>query len=352
MGKRLFLIGNPTHYLNSIEYIYQADPEFENHLVMATEFVEGVGALKSMHSQHFWNSEVVDDIREYENEPAHWRSWRRVHSLMRNAIEVIRPDELVIGNLGAPIFYALVLKSNKKGIKIVVLDDGIPSISILRARNSGNFYRKYHFIPFRSALRLLLCCGQFLPLRRSPSSVVLFTLFRLKGSPSDLIVLNEYSWLKKKVLGSVDSSLAYFIGSHIVERGIVLKEDYLMAIRTVAEDMKKANIQIKYIPHRAESSLMLKEIAGIIPLHNVNGPIEYAFLKQGPPNLVVGNFSSALFTISRIYTNTVVVSYLFNEKVIKGSPVETKKDIVRIQNEILLDPIIESRKLPVSFKIS
>lgn len=338
-------MANPTQYLNSIEYIIQTNTEYENHLVVASEFIEQIEKLGAMHEEDIWCSRIVDDIKKYPDPGSHWKSWRRVFLLMKDACKRFNPNELIVGNLGDPILYSLVLDLGKSK-KVVALDDGIPSISILRARNRGSFYSKYHVLPLRSAIRLLLGINKILLFTPVLPEIYFFSMFKLKGGLQDEVRFNDYSWLRDKVIGQVDSKSAFFIGSHVVERGIIAKDTYLNAIQTIAKQVSEEGFQMRYVPHRAESAKVLNDIGQMVPLCKINIPIEFAFLNSAVPKLIIGNFTSALFTLSRIYSNSEVRSYLFHHNSIRGSRNETKADIVRVQNEIALDPLIINRPIP------
>jgi hypothetical protein len=342
--KRLFIIFNPTHYINSVEYIDYLNINGTNHLLVVSEFVEAIKELIENHGSNLWASIYVEDIKKYKTPSSHWQTWRLMYKLINETYLKIFPDELILGNIGDPLLYSIALKASKR-IRFVALDDGIPSINILRTRNANRFFFKYHILSFRYTIRLFLASNHFLFFCSQPKKIVFFTMFKLDGAIRDICIFNQYSYLKSKICSKIENNLAYFVGTQIVDKGIVSKNTYLNSLKSIVNELKKEVKNVYYLPHRAESDFMMNEIQRILPIKKINVPLEFAFLSNSSPKIIAGNFSSALFTLSRLYNKVEIRSYVFNENLILGSKIETKQDIINIQDELCKDPFIKSFKL-------
>ena len=104
----------------------------------------------------------------------------------------------------------------------------------------------------------------------------------------------------------LDSEYIYWLGSPIVEDRIVNKEYYFDRIVASLKKINERN-KITYFPHRREKKDKLQEIRARFGFHIkiTNLPIElYVIQNKVRPKMVISFYSTALYTLNRILTDT------------------------------------------------
>ena len=114
----LFILANPTQYLNAIELVSQFPERFtDNKLIVITDFVEGFERIDQLLSKPYWGDKKIIPLRSSGYAPSDWRSWRCAYLTALSYISQIEYSQLVLGNIGDPVLYALLLNINKPNIK-------------------------------------------------------------------------------------------------------------------------------------------------------------------------------------------------------------------------------------------
>ncbi len=342
--KRLFIVVNPTQYLNAVEYVHQTGPE-EDCVVAITPYFKGIEELNKMGANKVWVKTYfheIEDMKAYGNDKEYWRLFR---NFIQVAFEDFQPSQLIAGNLIDTTTYPFYLKNKKRFKKVVILDDGTPTLNLVKRRKHGGFFRSYHVRSFKFILKNLLYHRLFTPGISPPKSLEFFTIFKVDGGPNDTVRTNKYVWLASKVQKQEITNQVLFIGSNLIDRGVVKQAPYLKSLERIATDINALGHEFVYGHHRGESEPVRSEIRKICKTVDFNQPLEVCFLNAPRPAFFVGHFSSALFNLSRIYSLKNVRAYLFPEKDLIGSVDEPKEYLSMVQSALKADPIIESYQL-------
>ena len=344
MKRTLFLVANPTHYINALELTETFKDRFgQKTLVMLTEFTGGINTIDQILQNDPWEEKHFINLNDFPVAASTRKGWQLCYKKIESFLGQFTYDYLVVGNLGDSIFYSVILKFRKKIKKIIALDDGTPSIKILNARHQKKDYWRFHFRSPRIVSKLLFGIKIFFPFYAPPQEVEFFTIFHLKGSLNDTIVQNNLTILKKLYQDNqIDSNKAYFVGSHLVDKGLVSERTYLSELKKIKAYHDERNQELKYIKHRAESDKILKKIEQIVPIKTYNSPLEFALAEEALPGEISSFFSSALFTLRKIHSSKIKIkAYKFDPSEILGSSEETPADILTIYDTMALDKEME-----------
>lgn len=120
------------------------------------------------------------------------------------------------------------------------------------------------------------------------------------------------------------SESKFILGQKLSEIGFITEENYLKIIKAIVE---KRDNTITYIAHRGEQEEKLKKIQKICQVQVPELPIELHLLSNNfVPSEVIGFFSTALFTLPRIYNvqTTIVVIKSIKQRNIHYSDVYSR----------------------------
>jgi arsenate reductase-like glutaredoxin family protein len=345
--RSVFVIANPTHYLNAVELVNQFPDRF-GHTVMIilTEYYPSILRQDELLGKNFWSERHVFDMNALGLPPSHPKTWRWLYTKSNEVILNGSVDEFIIGNLGDAVLYALLLKHHQRVARPIVLDDGTPTINIFTSRRNNTDYNRYHNVGWRMLLKNIVGMSLVLPLSRPIPRLEFFTMFRLKAGENDVVTHNAMSVIGNMYEGmKPDPNKVLFVGSHIVEKGLVSEEVYLQSLLKVVREYAIQGKVIQYIKHRGQSSEMLAKIASIIEVNSFEMPMEFALKTYGIPGEVAGFFSTALFSLRGIHKTIKITSYRFPDAEIMGSYQESKKDILAIYESLEADPGIQVIRL-------
>lgn len=340
MKRSFFLVANPTHYINALEAIDHYQDRFDYKvLIVISEYIEGIESVDNyLNTSDLWEERHILDLRAYPWPASDYRSWRRCYNEAWNIIKSIKFDDFVSGNLHSAIFYSLLIRyKDKYQPNIIATDDGTPSIKILNSRKQGKEYFEYHFRSLRIFAKTLVSLRSIFFFNKCIRPIEFFTIFDLEAYNNDIIIKNNFNKLKK--LNSKNSlfieKTVHFIGTHIVEKGIVKKDRYLEFLQRIKQYYEQRELKILYIQHRGESSKNLKDINDIIEVVNFNVPLEFYYTQNKKPEVIAGLFSSALFTLSQIHENIIKFdSFYLNEDDLRDIKSEPKSYILSIYEAI------------------
>ncbi len=196
------------------------------------------------------------------------------------------------------------LLNNVQHIETFLLDDG--SVTIEVQKNYLKEIEKYNSEKSRSKRKYILYNFFFL---KAPKRKVidLFTMFDLKPHPGQKVIQNNFKALASKIINIDDhanSNTVFFIGSNIVERGIVNDKYFFECIEYIVNFYKANEKNIIYLPHRRENEkklLTMKNQFGIEVLYP-SDLIELYFLnKKIWPKHIASFYSTALYSLKKIY---------------------------------------------------
>lgn len=339
----VFLIANPTQYLSAIELLTQFPNRFEKRVLIAiTDFVNGIELIDQYLPSDFWEMKFIINLSESGNPPAKIISWKIAYNKAIGILRNINSSQIIIGNIRDPILYGILLKLFPKPTIPIVLDDGTPTINVFEYRRRKLDYWSLHWPNPRTFIKTMLGLKIFLPLYAPFERYEFFTIFPDWAGKDDIVIQNEMNFMKSLYPSrkTYSKDFAYFIGTQIVEKGIVNKEYYLKILKNLVAEYAKKGIQVKYIKHRAESNLNIEPITKFMEVITFELPIEFAFLNKSLPVVFCGFFSTALFTLKNIHPEMEVIAYRLPDHQLNNSELESKDDIIRIYRSMEKTDII------------
>lgn len=345
--KRLIIVLNPTHYLNAAEYVHSLDGG-ENHILVLTRFSKGIEAIDALGAHKLFTKIHRVEMVAKDQIHSDVSFWRKNFDILKPIFQELNPDEIVVGNLVDNNIYPLILWAKSRISKLTLLDDGTPSLNLAHTRFNGTFRKVYHNRNYKNVLKHLYTFKWLLHFKSLPNKVSFFSLFELDVRQPDELIANDYAWVQSKVSKIINDEIVYFIGSHIVDRKLLGEKDYLNSIIEVKKYYQEKGKSLIYIHHRGESEHMKAEVSKLCKTISFDLPLELAFLEEKKPYEFAGHFSSALFTLSRIYRDSKVRAFLFSDNKIKGTSNEPKDYILRLQKTIQSDSKIEVELLSSS----
>ena len=172
MNKRLFVVLNPTQYLNAVEYVYATGKQ-EDHILIMTKFMKGIRELDKLGARETWASvsELNFDEMTFSNDGEFWKACK---DYAYKVFNLIGPQQLILGNLIDNLIYPFVLSVNSRVERITALDDGTPTLDLANNRYLRKFYSAYHLKSFRTLVKNLLFLRSFHPLHFSTQEIRVF----------------------------------------------------------------------------------------------------------------------------------------------------------------------------------
>lgn len=350
----LFIISNPTQYLNAIELVTQFPNRFTNNkLVVITDFTEGIERIDQILAKSYWDEKKMIPLRSSGYAPSDWRSWRHAYLAATEYIKTITYDQLVLGNLGDPLIYAILQTVYNPAIKPVVVDDGTPTINILACRRQGLDFKRFHSPRGIQLIKSLLAFRFYIGFKKPLKSYEFFTLFPAEASNQDIVVLNKMLTLKSFYQNqSINQKIVYFVGSQIVDKGMVDEMLYLNALKNIVADFQSRGKQVQYIIHRSQSKAFQNKVSEIVETISFNLPLEFALRDREVPGTFAGFFSTALFTLNAIHSKSNVIAFEFPSQALHDSKLESIQDVLAIYSLLKNTDGIKIRTIETSGRIN
>lgn len=336
---------NPTQYLNAVEYAHHCG-NGENHMAVMTRYSTSIYEIEKLGAGVYWKSIEALNVpmkNEIHSDKALWNLMRK---FMERKLHEVEPNELIIGNIADSCMYPFAIRYQKRFSHITFLDDGTPSLYVSRKRASGEFKSEWHHRNTNFIVKSLLYNRVSLITTPPPRSLRFFSIFKFEVKEGDQRIENRYSWLKSKMsITNTLGSQVYFVGSHIVDRDLVEREVYMNALNRARVILEERGFEFHYIHHRGESKEIRKEIQDNYSCMEFELPLELAFLTQDRPQVFAGNFSSALFNLSRIYQDQEVMAFLLPKKYLNGTVHEPTEYLDSTMLALEEDELIKTRTL-------
>ena len=338
---------NPTQYLNAVEYANYSG-EGENHMAIMTRYSESIKLIDELGASDFWTSVKQLHVplkHEIHSNKALWILRRK---FMEEAFQIVKPDELIVGNVGDSSMYPFTVRQKNKVEKVTYLDDGTPSFYVSEQRFHGGFLSEWHMRSSSYQVKNLLYNKVLLPLSYPPESMRFFSIYKLNTLTKDVFIENQYTWVKSKILNKeIEKGAAYFIGSHIVDRQLISRKEYLSSLTAIQNTLREEGLKFFYVHHRGESEGIRNELRSKFDCLEFKLPLELVFLNQTKPEVFAGQFSSALFNLSRIYSDQQTRAFLFKDGILRGTANESLDYLVSTQKAIFNDDRIDSAYIEV-----
>jgi len=204
------------------------------------------------------------------------------------------------------IDYSWILANNANPKEIVLVDDGLGTLSI--SKNLTN--------QTGSSIKNIICkiTGLKNAQRQLPT---IFTIFKLPEDIPYKTIENKFSYFKKTFLEvcSKNENEIYFLGAPLADLGIVSQDYFFESLKKITHFYKKK--QIIYILHRRENLDNMKKMFPNMKFVVYDNIIEIEFLlKKKQPIHIASFYSAALYTLHAIYNiNNVDVFKLNAHKI-------------------------------------
>lgn len=284
-NKSLIIVFTPLQFLNAQAYLKQFPQEYK--VLMLGAYMPTLIQIKNL------------DTEKICNYPLERLSYLHPKLLIivqilyaRLFIRVKNYSEVVIGNYNSEVAYNIGLKFQRKGKRVILLDDGLVTTRIYRNRNQAGKLSIENAI----WLRYKLFCLKLLRFKTNIEQVTFFSVYNLE----EICLPKIDTVVKQNTLVSSDpkpfNNELWFIGQPLLEQEEITIEDFDWHIANVKEYAKSKGLEFYYIKHRSErpkKGLETKEFD--LPLEVVvqNSKVY--------PIQIVSFYSSALINIASFF---------------------------------------------------
>lgn len=323
MTRNIFLVKSPLQLLNAIEaknyynikddecvLVILGDSKSYSQLINLASISnqwEHIVMLSSVSLMFFdpWQTTAIDTKNTNKSiMRSTFFTIRRLNRMAKNIGTVIR---IFIGDynyLYMRHFINLVPHS-----ETVLLDDGTATMEVGRRRLSNideNEIPNIEKAVKIYAKRIMLGLND-----KDPKRLTFFSAYDIETRNNDKVIKNSFRYLKSASKSMTKDNSVYFLGSPLIETGVVSQKDYIAQLSLIKEYY--INKEVIYISHRREDKENLNFIRRDlnIKICSFDYPIEYQISILGPVPSVVSSFvSSALENIRLIMDDELsVVSF-------------------------------------------
>ena len=307
--KNVFILLTPHSYMNACELQYKFKlPEESLYIYFLTEHRESLRQIENI-----MVSTSLGGISWGATRFLFGRNGRKIGKnkvseilfFIRNfvyilclSIRISRVRRLVIGNILNPWMRFLV--SNSRAEEIIILDDGNATIPILL--ENKNIEEQFRIPPqLKTRKNRLMSRLQNSPVMNN--RLKFFTVFDSWDKSHSLIkISNDLDYMKQFTSSFERSSEVLFIGSPLVNFGLVSKEVFQQLVLYLQKFFDVH--ELVYVRHRTESEEFSGNLKCVIP----DKPIELYLLENKIlPPIVASFFSTAGINLHRIFGNRLQI---------------------------------------------
>lgn len=321
--KHIFLVKSPLQLLNAIEarhhYQLQAD---DCYLVVMADRKSFPQLIQQVDASGEWVHVVPiyrvplccadpwrepDEASDLAQQRETWlrSSFFNIWRLNRLARHVTKVAYVFIGDNNNVYMrhFAHVVPHQRS----VLLDDGTATLDIARQRLQGVRQRK----PTRRLKRFKQAAKRRIQGLQDEQleQVEFFSVYNIEVSPPDLLVKNNFRFLRRHAQTLEQSDEVYFLGSPLSEVGLMDEDEYLRQLAQVKAHWSDS--VLVYIAHRREAADKLRRIEAqfSIQVRCFDFPIEYQIAVLGPkPQQIISFFTSALDNLHQILGEDIQIS--------------------------------------------
>ena len=279
--KSLFLVEAPFQLLSAYEAI--GDYEIKEYIIVVrlSNTVNNDLQLRKLVDTLFKNDKQVKYISLSAKNKSLFEYLKALYNIIYFGIYQIKFTKIFFGNLESG-FLSKIIKLTKHN-KIILLDDGIKTITFQNRFSENKFYNLYTMMD------------------------------DLKYISKQKIVINKFNRLNKllKEINYTDDVM--LIGSKLSEAGIIEESYYIKLIKEISQQHEEK--KINYIQHRGENEEKLFKIAQInnIEVVQLVYPLEfYPLYRASLPKTIVSFYSAALVSMGKLYSGSTMIAYKFN----------------------------------------
>ncbi|MDD2699108.1 MAG: polysialyltransferase family glycosyltransferase [Arcobacteraceae bacterium] len=283
--KNLFIIRSPIQVINALEAINYFQLTNNVVILIYNSLDTNTKQIKELLNNYNW----LEIIELEDGKKSKFFDYVK----LIKRLKVDSYNYLFFGNFGSiqRAIIANVMKNN-----VFYLDDGTATV-----RFYNNFFKNNRINSYDSRMLRFLFFGLKIKIK---DTINFFTYFDLKPF-NNVIIKNTLSYFKKTYFfESKKDDLIYFLGQPL-ERFLDL-DIYKKVLLKLSKKYKQKFI---YIPHRAETNVMRKEIKklqnDLFEIKFIDVPIEVYFIQERiVPDKVFSFFSTALTTLSFLLEQT------------------------------------------------
>ncbi len=223
-----------------------------------------------------------------------------------------------------------IILANLTTDQIYLLDDGTATIFTYQKLLDTNYFSKLSFYKKLKLLRY-----KFFNLEYNiKQNINFFTIYNIKSLNNIKVKKHDFNYLKSNIIKNVKSTKnIYFLGQNLAENSYMTEDSYLKYIK---KTIKYFDHNIIYIPHRSETitekynSLISEKFI----IQKSNAPIETTLInKKISPIIIISFFSSALFTLEKIFTNSKIYAIKLDKNDIESDKVDIVKNCYNFFNQ-------------------
>jgi hypothetical protein len=228
--------------------------------------------------------------------------------LLANILKKISFHKIFIGEFRSDEMWMMLNSLHPN--EAFLLDDGNMTIEVqthyLKNINDYNIKRKkkkdilFKYFRLKSAKRKM---------------INLFTMFELKPYINQKIVSNDFSVIASQIKNSgrfSDNSRIYFIGANIIELGIVTEKYFFDCMKFINHYYQNKNMKVVYLPHRREKKEKLEKMKRLFDFEIQQSEFLlelYFYYKKINPKHIASFYSTALFSLKKIYNCSTVDAF-------------------------------------------
>lgn len=317
----LIVVFSPLQFLNALEYLRNKKQGCE--ILVLTTDKTNIAQIRKIESEFMSKFPLLAfGFLNVEMQ------WVIKLAYVKWMVKIKNYETVVIGNFNNVIGYYLAVKFSKIKKEVVLLDDGLATVKIYTDRNVHNIkYNKSIFGgKFIDVYRNLLGLNS----SNEIPNLEFYTSYDLEKKQKavyDQVVIQDKEKISHKV---IQEDLVWFIGSPVVEYGILPREKYDLVIRSMVEKLKNNGKKIHYILHRFED----EKIEGLT-YKKFDKPLEVIFQElEVLPEFIISFYSSALINLASIY-DSLICEYIDISKLgVENEAIKNVYNLMKIHENL------------------
>lgn len=299
------IISSPLQLLNAVEAVHHFKT---NHNILVLIFNSELNSTDhaqklNLLNEENWSEVIYYDMGKISKKKRFFEQVKLIKKLKQDSY-----DYLLAGDFGT---IQQALMANLSIDNIYLLDDGTATIVTYEKLKNKDFFKNFTLSAKMKLLRYLLAGLQY----KIKQDIDFFTIYNLQALPHLQVVQHDFSYLKQNRLKMCKNSKnIYILGQNLVEVGWISEENYLKYVQGIIKMiMEQYDGKIIYKPHRSE--IITKAYDNLInERFSIDddisqGPIEVSLIDNNIyPAIIISFFSSALFSLDKIFTDTIIYS--------------------------------------------
>lgn len=306
MKKNLFIVASPLQFLNALE----AKEYFQTTLnILLLIYDTNENELDAEQKMQLLNPKDWDEVIHYNlgNINKHYRFFEQIKLI--KSLQKFSYQYIFSGEFG--IFHQAIM-ANMHSNNIYLLDDGTATIFIYEQLRHKQYFIKLSFSKKLRLMRYKIANLDY----KIEQNINFFTTFDIQELPNSKVIKHNFSYLKAHRLQLCKKTNdIYILGQNLIEDKWIKAENYIQYITKIIEYFNES--KIIYIPHRSEK--ITEDYQTLFKYKNFtlqksDGPIEMAFIyKNIYPTTIISFFSSALFNLDKIFSDTNIYAIKIDE---------------------------------------